>query len=610
MQSARLGDVLVEEFGVNRQMLESALARGVSRLGDVLLSHGVVKSRTLADALARHHHLPRLDLAALSPDAALFTPRDLRHYLRLRYVPYRQSEGTITLATCEPSAELLAFARAYYGCDVTLAIISAWEWRNYLSTRGMTPMTRLACLGVRPRFRTLVADQVLVKPQRRGLLLLMLLITAAFIAAPILSWHATLIVANGFYLVSLLLRTQFYRHGMHAVAEESANRAALMRAAQALKENQLPIYTILVPLYQESADVMAQLIAHLRALEYPPERLDIKLICEADDTATIAALKSLAPPESMEILEVPPSRPRTKPKACNYALARARGDYLVIYDAEDAPEPLQLRMAVAAFAALPPEVACLQASLNYYNREDNLLTRCFAMEYSTLFRLLLPGLVRMGIPVPLGGTSNHLRMEALRTLGGWDAFNVTEDADLGIRLAYAGYQTHTLPSLTLEECPNSFMAWLKQRTRWVKGYIQTWLVYTRDLSALRARLGRTGYYGFHFFIGAPALTFLLSPILWGVFILSLMGWFPEALPPYLVAFCAVSFVAGTVLQWVYAAKVLKLEGWRSGYTLAFLVYPFYWLLHSLAAARALGQLITHPHYWEKTTHGVGRRITT
>lgn len=602
----RLGDILVEQFGVNRSTLETTLNHACTRMGESLRARGIISDRTLADALAARLHLPRLNLLARAPDPLLFCPRDMPHYLHYRFIPFQHDKYGIQLATSEPSEALAAFARTHYGCEVTLGVTSALELRHHLAARGVTLLTRVACLGLRRRFRQLMADHVLSPAQRNGLLTLLASLIVAFAFAPVASWQITLILANVFYLISLLLRGEFLRQGIAARKQEREHRDELIIAARAIPAEALPDYTILVPLYRESAAVMSALVKNLSALDYPPELLDIKLICEADDSETIAALKTLAPPAYMEILEVPPSLPRTKPKACNYALQSARGDYLVIYDAEDKPDPLQLRMAIAAFRQLPSQVACLQASLNYYNRTDNLLTRCFSMEYSALFELLLPGLSRIGIPIPLGGTSNHLRMEALREVGGWDAFNVTEDADLGIRLAYAGYRTRTLPSLTLEECPNTVCAWLKQRSRWIKGYLQTWLVYTRDLRQLKTRLGQIGYYGFHFFVGAPAMTFLIAPVLWAVCLLSLTGLIPELLSGSLLHLCGVSFVGGVLLQWVYAAHVLKLESQPKGFALAFAIYPFYWFLHSLAAARALIQLITRPHYWDKTTHGVAK----
>jgi cellulose synthase/poly-beta-1,6-N-acetylglucosamine synthase-like glycosyltransferase len=255
------------------------------------------------------------------------------------------------------------------------------------------------------------------------------------------------------------------------------------------------------------------------------------------------------------------------------------------------------------FAAGGAKLACVQAPLNYYNRDENLLTQLFSIEYSALFTILLPALQRMKLPIPLGGTSNHLRVAPLQAAGGWDAFNVTEDADLGIRLAYFGYETCMLPSLTLEEAPISLNAWIKQRTRWIKGYIQTWLVYTRDRRELKRRLGGPGYYGFQFFVGAPAVTFLLAPLFWAIFILSLTGLRPAHLSPLMLSFCLISFLGGLASHLLFARAVLARERWHH-MRLALLAYPFYWMLHSIAAARALYQLAFDPHRWEKTKHGV------
>jgi hypothetical protein len=213
----------------------------------------------------------------------------------------------------------------------------------------------------------------------------------------------------------------------------------------------------------------------------------------------------------------------------------------------------------------------------------------------------------MQLPIPLGGTSMHLRTHALLQAGGWDAFNVTEDADLGIRLAYLGLQTRALPSLTLEEAPIHLRAWLKQRTRWIKGYIQTWLVFMRDPTELKRRLGRHGYYGFQFFVGAPALTFLFAPIFWAIFILALLGLNPAPMSRFMLSICSVSLIGGFVSHWLFARSIVGLEGWRD-IRAAVVLYPFYWLLHSIACFRALWQLSVSPHYWDKTRHGVSRLL--
>jgi cellulose synthase/poly-beta-1,6-N-acetylglucosamine synthase-like glycosyltransferase len=153
-------------------------------------------------------------------------------------------------------------------------------------------------------------------------------------------------------------------------------------------------------------------------------------------------------PASMEIIVAPRGPPQTKPRALNVALALARGAFTVIYDAEDLPGRRQLRTAAARFAVSGPEVACLQARLSIYDPGRNALTRLFAIEYAALFEVINPGLIALGHPILLGGTSNHFRTQVLQVGRGWDAWNVTEDADLSIRLARAGFRIGDLPLST------------------------------------------------------------------------------------------------------------------------------------------------------------------
>ncbi len=603
--SPRLGDVLVDDGELTRPQLEFFMRNLRGRIGHGLCLRGLINGPALAKAIARQHGLERVDLTQNKPDRGLFTPRDLPHYLAHHFIPLQHRGNRLTLATPEPCDALRAFAQTHYGLTISFAVCTPRELAACLAHYGATTRTRHARLSLRRRYRHLVADRILTTHQLRGLALLGVSFVALGILAPRGGWNALLVACNLFYLVNLVLKCIFYYQGSQAVRAQRIVAKRLAEQAAALDDTTLPIYSILVPMYCESREVMARLITNLRALDYPEEKLDIKLILEADDTTTLAALKALHPPTNMEIVAVPPSNPRTKPKACNLALQQVRGEYVVIYDAEDAPARDQLKRAICLFRDGPDNLACLQASLNYYNRDENTLTQLFAIEYSSLFRLLLPALERLGIPIPLGGTSNHLKTAALRDAGGWDAFNVTEDADLGVRLCYLGYTTNVLPSLTLEESPIALSAWMKQRTRWIKGYIQTWLVYTRDPRELKRRLGLKGYYGFQFFIGAPALTFLLAPLFWATFFVSLTGIFPAALSPNMLVLCAFSFTGGTISHWLFASKILEIEGWHH-MRRAFLLYPLYWLLHSVAAARALVQLVTAPHYWEKTSHGMSR----
>jgi cellulose synthase/poly-beta-1,6-N-acetylglucosamine synthase-like glycosyltransferase len=280
-----------------------------------------------------------------------------------------------------------------------------------------------------------------------------------------------------------------------------------------IPDHELPAYTILVPLYHE-AMVLPRLVEHLSRLDYPPGRLDIQLLMEADDRVTQEACAGLSLPAQFHPVVVPDSQPKTKPKACNYGLYACQSDLLVIYDAEDRPEPDQLRKAVAGFRAQPERVACLQAKLNFYNQRRNLLTRWFTSEYSVWFDLFLPGLTACGWPIPLGGTSNHFRVPVLQELGGWDPYNVTEDCDLGMRLHKRGYLTAMIDSTTWEEANGNLLSWFRQRSRWVKGYLQTWLVHMRHPLQLLREFGPGAFLSFQMTIGGAVACFLLNPIYW------------------------------------------------------------------------------------------------
>ena len=183
------------------------------------------------------------------------------------------------------------------------------------------------------------------------------------------------------------------------------------------------------------------------------------------------ALSIVDLPKYIHVIKVPVSFPRTKPKAMNYAISYVKGEYLCVYDAEDRPDSDQLLKALQAFKELSQEYACVQARLNFYNPNENMLTSFFSIEYSLWFEYLLKGLNLYELPITLGGTSNHFKVSALEKIGYWDAYNVTEDADLGIRLYSNGYKVHIIDSETLEEAPIGLFNWLAQRTRWIKGFI-------------------------------------------------------------------------------------------------------------------------------------------
>jgi cellulose synthase/poly-beta-1,6-N-acetylglucosamine synthase-like glycosyltransferase len=373
----------------------------------------------------------------------------------------------------------------------------------------------------------------------------------------------------------------------------------------AVASDELPTYSILVPLYREKK-ILATLLTHLKRLDYPKDKLQVVLLVESDDTETIHALRSLRLPFYFETVIVPVSHPRTKPKACNIGLAHVRGSFCVIYDAEDRPEPDQLKKAVLAFRKAPENIVCLQAKLQYWNPETNGLTRFFAAEYATYFNLVLPGLARWGLPVPLGGTSNHFRTAALQEMGGWDAFNVTEDIDLGIRLARVGGAVEILDSITWEEANSQVGNWLRQRSRWVKGHIQTYFVHMRSPRRLFADLGPLGFLSFQITVGGTALTLLLNPIFWTltvVYVATGSVLITSLYPPVVYYLGVGCMVVGNFAFMYYTMSGAMIRG-RYADVKWMLIAPAYWMLMSLAAWKAAIQLVHKPHYWEKTDHGL------
>lgn len=403
------------------------------------------------------------------------------------------------------------------------------------------------------------------------------------------------------YSASLLYRMVLVHRGMrgdHLVHIDEVE-------ARQLADDDLPVYTVLVPAYQEP-QLIEKIITALRRLDYPSDKLDIRLLLESDDVETIARARSSAVDGGFRIVLVPPGGPRTKPKACNYGLLDAVGEYVTIFDVEDRPEPLQLRRAVVALRRLGPGFACVQARLSFYNWRQNLLTRWFEIEYGTWFRMLLPGLVASRSPIPLGGTSNHFRTDVLRAVGAWDPHNVTEDADLGVRLARLGYSVGVLDSTTLEEANSDFVNWAKQRSRWYKGYFVTWLVHTRHPIRLHREIGGRGVLGLHLFILATPLTSLLNPIFWALTVV----WFArhpqgvaDLFPPIIFYPALVCMLLGNlavIYMNVLAVRVLQ----RPELLWAAVSSPVYWLMMGVAAIKAAYQLVVHSTFWEKTTHGL------
>lgn len=371
-------------------------------------------------------------------------------------------------------------------------------------------------------------------------------------------------------------------------------------------DEELPTYCVMMPCYKEAA-VIPQLINNINNLDYPKDKLQIMLVVEDDDHETLNAIAKVQLPPHFEVFLVPtPLNPKGKPNACNHALKAVRTDYLVIYDAEDRPELDQLKKAVKRFKELPDNVVCLQGKLNYFNRNENWLTRMFTIEYTTWFDFFIHGLSKLKLPIPLGGTTNHIKVAPLKAIGGWDEYNVTEDCDLGLRFASLGYKVDYLESTTYEEACMRPWAWIKQRTRWTKGYMITWLVHMRNPIDFYKKVGFSGMLSVQLFILGTPLVNLINPIMYAFFFTRLLfdpTWLKELFPLYvwymgigLLILGNLMFIGVSMLA-VSRRKYFTLIPWC-------IILPLYWLLQAVATYRALYQLIFDPHTWEKTEHGI------
>lgn len=575
-----------------------------SHLGHVLLGTGMVRGIDYHRALAKVLGLAFVDLDLSPPDLALIEKSARRDYVDLGLLPWRREIGAVVIATTAVTPRQHAWARARYGGGYRFVITSRfdidWQVQHVFQKDDLNQACE-ALFDWKPEHSakiTFSRSQIVT-----GLVLLAVL-ALALAFWPMEVMQAAVMIVTVLYAATFLFKFLLTWLGASHEVDVRVSAGEL----KALKDTDLPVYSVLIPMYRE-AKVLPLLVDALRRLDYPASKLDVKLVLEEDDEETIGAAKALGLPSSFQIVRVPASMPRTKPKACNYALAFARGEFVTIYDAEDQPEPDQLRKAVIGFRRSSDKLVCLQARLNYFNATDNWLTRLFTIEYSHWFDFMLPALDLLRVPIPLGGTSNHFRTAALRKVGAWDPYNVTEDADLGIRFAQEGYSVGVISSTTFEEANGVLKSWIKQRSRWIKGYMQTWLVHMRSPHRLWRTIGTRGFLSFQMFIGGVPLVTLVNPVLWLMALSSLLlpdGALDWLFPGDIGKIAEFNFVVGNFFL-VYFGLIAALKRGYYELVLFGLLQPFYWLLHSIAAYIALWQLLTKPHYWEKTTHGTSHR---
>ncbi len=592
-----LGQILVDMGALEPGDLARALAmqaREEARFADILLTHHMIGETDLMAGLAVQWRAQVIG-ASVRPDPRLLDRLGLERCLRDGLLPWRVAGATTVIATSRPEdfARMAPELTALFG-PVAMALVSERDLGAVLLSARQTVMNRRAetlvplhesCRLWNAQALRKAACIVFGTAAAIGVL------APTFLFALLAAWAVlTLVATAGLKLAAAVAQLRHLRRP--PVAPEDRPEIA-----------RLPTVSVMVPMFNER-DIAPRLVRRLGRLTYPKELLDVLLVIEEEDTVTRDALAAAALPRWMRVVVVPAGPLKTKPRALNYALSFARGSIVGIYDAEDAPEADQIHRIVRRFHERGPEVACLQGVLDYYNPRTNWLARCFTVEYASWFRMVLPGLERLGLAIPLGGTTLFFRRTAIEALGGWDAHNVTEDADLGIRLARHGYRAELVATVTEEEANCRVLPWIKQRSRWLKGYAMTYAVHMRDPGLLWHQLGPWRFFGVQVLFLGTLSQFLLAPVLWSFWLLALGLGHPLAavLPGQVVTALTAIFIASEVINVsigicaVSTPKHRWLRGWAC-------TLPFYFPLGCLASYKGFWELVARPFYWDKTSHG-------
>ena len=567
-------------------------------LQDVLIAQGILTNDSYAYLFADWQGLGFTDLSDIAPDPALVRPVKAQTYLKLMLLPVYKDRGTTYVATAHPEkfdTAIQALAEDL-GPVAPLVTTEAALEAKIIALFGDT-LTNAASTRV-PDIESCRSWEPDASRRLITTALAFFCALAIVVWQPVFSFTALTAWAS----FTLMIASTMKLMAFVAYVTQRA-RAAPPITGKQVPPAPRPVISILVPLFREK-EIASALLQRLARLTYPKHLLDVVLILEENDHVTQEAVASATLPHWMRVIIVPDGQPRTKPRAMNYALDFCRGEIIGIFDAEDAPAPDQLDRVAERFATGPDDLVCLQGVLDYYNARQNWLARCFTIEYATWFRVMMPGMARLGLAIPLGGTTLYFKRGPLEKLGGWDAHNVTEDADLGFRLARHGYRTEMLHTTTREEATCHFLPWIKQRSRWLKGYMVTYLVHMRQPRALLRQLGAWKFLGFQMHFVTALSQFLLAPLLWSLWLIVL------GLPHPLLHFVSEDWLQtlgilflGTELCTVAAAFV-AVSG-RAHRHLIFWVptIHFYFPLGVLAAYKALYELVFAPFYWDKTQHG-------
>lgn len=595
-----LGDVLIKSGVLDASGLAEALRQQSGqdqRLGRILVANRIISHEDLNTALSRQSGIGRIDLRATPVDPSLTAGLDPYLCLELEALPWRQFGGTRVIAISNPEdapaaieafqggAEKAALALASAE-DIRYAVAHAFRGRLRDDARDRCP-EGLSC-------RNWGLGGHLWRAMCAGVAAILGVYFAPILALKILMcW---ILIANSatmaLRLVALFARL---RNGASELGKTTPRLA---------DNGKLPRVSLLVPLLREEK-VAERLLSALAAMDYPAALLDIKLVLEEHDTITRLAVERTVLPPNIEVVSVPSDGLKTKPRAMNYALPFCHGEIIGVYDAEDRPDPAQIRQVVQRLRDAPPDVACVQGYLDFYNSDRNWLSRCFTLEYAIWFRVILLGVQRLGIPIPLGGTTVFFRRAILEKIGAWDAHNVTEDADLGIRLARFGYRCDMIQTITEEEANFRPLPWISQRSRWLKGYAITWATHMRDPVLLYRDLGLRGFLGFQVLFLGALTSYLSIPLFWALW-LGAAGFdqdFWQTFPTVLTYLFFLSMMFGQAIMLTIAVIAAHDSG-RKRLIPWVLALPFYWPLGAIAAYRAIAEVFYAPFYWHKTEHGV------
>ena len=560
-------------------------------LFDILQSSQWVNPHALYNQIADYWSVGQADLRRAPPDARLLARLGPLDCLRDGVIAWRQVGDATVIATAYPDRFAQHLPRLQREFGKVLMAVAPFQAIQAAILAICGP-----ALAHRSENRVAAAEScrsLRAKTLQRPAIALGLAGACLFALSPMVAICALYAIALiSMFAFSLLKLSVLFTRARPRKGSENPPIVA-----------RLPKVSIMVALYRE-ADIAARLATRLGKLDYPRELLEILLVVEAEDQMTRRALAHSDLPGWMRVVVVPDGTVKTKPRALNYALDHCSGAIVGIYDAEDMPEPDQIRKVVQRFHEVGPEVVCLQGLLDFYNPHTNWLARCFTMEYASWFRAFLPGIERLGLAVPLGGTTLFFRRKVLDELGAWDAQNVTEDADLGLRLARHGYRTELIDTVTFEEANCRALPWVKQRSRWNKGYMMTWISHMRDPVALWRQLGPRRFLGFQtLFLGA-ILQGLLAPLLWTFWVIPFGLWHPvSAVLPH-TGFVALYLSMFAVQALTIGFDIIGLR--RTAHQMNLLWVPtlaVYHMMATLSAYKALWELLTKPFYWDKTSHG-------